>query len=655
LSFSQSNEDSLRLKLENSKNDSSKINLLLEAGERQLKTHPDTAYVYFKHALDLSKQLNNKRLEAKSSMLIGNYLNKKELFKESVEHYLNAIEINKLINNQQGLADCYSNIGSSFAYLNSIDKGLEYYFKALAIYVRINDISGEAIIYNILGDLHYVQKNYEKAEDYYTKAIRIFLILNDKLNILYSYINLGNVISDKGDIEDGMKYYFKSIKLGNELRDYEGIAISYTNIGDCYLIQGDYEKALEYFYKSLNLSKKFDYKALDPLNYLNISQTFLDSKDFKNTILYANKSLESSKKVSWSYKEYDSYSFLSLAYEKLGDYKKAYENQKIFLKYSDSIYNVKKIEKLTKADMLFELENQEKKISILLNNKDLTKVKLKNQKRLSMLLVIFGLVFTIIAFLLNKIRKEKNKALKLLFIQKIRAEESDRLKSAFLANMSHEIRTPMNAIMGFSGFLKNPDLSKEKMNRFVDIILKSGERLMTIINDIIDISKIESNQLKVDINEVNIIHAIKDIIEIQKKSNQLLISKNLNLNLNILGDSEKIIIKTDENRFTQVVTNLINNAVKFTEKGFIEIGFAPKIISDKKYLEFYVQDSGCGIPLDKFKIVFDRFSQAGEDDFKEGNGLGLSISKGIITLLGGKIWVESEVGVGTTFYFTLPY
>jgi len=183
--------------------------------------------------------------------------------------------------------------------------------------------------------------------------------------------------------------------------------------------------------------------------------------------------------------------------------------------------------------MLFELENQEKKISILLNNKDLTKVKLKNQKRLSMLLVIFGLVFTIIAFLLNKIRKEKNKALKLLFIQKIRAEESDRLKSAFLANMSHEIRTPMNAIMGFSGFLKNPDLSKEKMNRFVDIILKSGERLMTIINDIIDISKIESNQLKVDINEVNIIHAIKDIIEIQKKSSQLLISKDLNLNLNI--------------------------------------------------------------------------------------------------------------------------
>ena len=146
-------------------------------------------------------------------------------------------------------------------------------------------------------------------------------------------------------------------------------------------------------------------------------------------------------------------------------------------------------------------------------------MKLKNQKRLSILLIIFGLVFTIIAFLLNKIRKEKNKALKLLFIQKIRAEESDRLKSAFLANMSHEIRTPMNAIMGFSGFLKNPDLSKEKMNRFIDIIVKSGERLMTIINDIIDISKIESNQLKVDVQEVNVKSTLKEIIEIQKNSN----------------------------------------------------------------------------------------------------------------------------------------
>ena len=288
-------------------------------------------------------------------------------------------------------------------------------------------------------------------------------------------------------------------------------------------------------------------------------------------------------------------------------------------------------------------------------NDEISSLKIQSQKTISKTLIISTIILIGVFFLLIKQRIAKNKAYNLLKIEKEKALESDQLKSAFLANMSHEIRTPMNAIMGFSEFLKNPSLPIEKRIKFVDIINKSGVRLMTIINDIIDISKIESNQLKLEIREINIIQILKDIVEIQKNTNPQFLAKNIELKYNNLNEYDVLLLKTDENRFVQIVNNLINNAIKFTDNGFVEVGFIKKIHLDKNYIEFYVKDTGCGVSADKFELIFDRFSQAGEHDFKIGNGLGLSICKGILKLLRGEIWLESKVNVGTTFYFTLPY
>ena len=391
------------------------------------------------------------------------------------------------------------------------------------------------------------------------------------------------------------------------------------------------------------------------LLFANLSYTYLQEKDYEKAIVYANKSLDYNRVTSWIDMNYDNHSYLSKAYEKLGDYKKALENQKIFQKYSDSIFDKKKYEQVAKSEMLYELENQESKIDDLLKSEAIRKVELKNQKTLNYVLVLFSVVFLTLIFLLNKQRKSKIKANRLLSIQKEKAIESDHLKTSFLANMSHEIRTPMNAIMGFSSFLKDPDLPDEKRDRFVDVINHSGERLMIIINDIIDISKIESNQLKIDIEQVNVIKTLQEIVEVQKETNTLLSTKNINLKLKLPKYTKEIFIKSDENRFTQIINNLINNASKFTEKGFIEVGFIFKNYKNKEYLQFYVKDTGCGIPENKFKEIFNRFSQVGDKDFKTGNGLGLSICKGLMVKLEGEIWLKSEVGAGTTFYFTLPY
>jgi PAS domain S-box-containing protein len=236
------------------------------------------------------------------------------------------------------------------------------------------------------------------------------------------------------------------------------------------------------------------------------------------------------------------------------------------------------------------------------------------------------------------------------------AEESDRLKTAFLANMSHEIRTPMNGILGFAELLKSPTLTGGKMHQYIKIIQQSGRRMLSIINDLIDISKIEAGQIEYRKEKTSINKLINNLYaffkpEVEQKGISFYCSGELS--------EDKSIIETDRIKLTQVLTNLLKNAVKFTEKGRIGFGYTlKKLPGDKgKNLEFFVEDTGSGITAETKDKIFERFWQGDLSYTKEhdGTGLGLSISKAYVELLGGKIWVESKHGKGSVFFFTIPY
>lgn len=245
---------------------------------------------------------------------------------------------------------------------------------------------------------------------------------------------------------------------------------------------------------------------------------------------------------------------------------------------------------------------------------------------------------------------EKKVSEKAVIAAKEKAEESDRLKSVFLANVSHEIRTPMNAILGFLELLKGEDLSHEKMNSYIDIVNQSGKRLLNTINDIIEISKIEAGQSDVHITEVNIPEIMQFHYDFFR---QQCSEKGILLKITEQVSVEAGIIKTDKHKLDGILTNLINNAIKFTNTGSIEFG--NRIEGDM--LLFYVRDTGIGIPAERIQAIFERFVQADVKKSRshEGSGLGLAIVKAYIDMMGGKIWIESETNVGSTFYFTLPY
>jgi len=236
-----------------------------------------------------------------------------------------------------------------------------------------------------------------------------------------------------------------------------------------------------------------------------------------------------------------------------------------------------------------------------------------------------------------------------------KAEESDNLKSAFLANMSHEIRTPMNSILGFSQLLQRPDLDAEKRSQFAKVITTSGEQLMRIIDDVIDISKIESNHLTLKKEYIKLNDVLAEFIESHDQQKKYGEKQNIRLVLSLPEKDRVDFIYTDPVRFTQILNNLYNNALKNTDEGSIEIGYQLISFTGSKYVRFYITDTGIGIPKEKFGLIFERFGQVSGNRQTSGTGLGLSISRGLVNLLGGMIWVESTVGKGSTFYFTHPY
>jgi signal transduction histidine kinase len=250
----------------------------------------------------------------------------------------------------------------------------------------------------------------------------------------------------------------------------------------------------------------------------------------------------------------------------------------------------------------------------------------------------------------NQLRKAKEKA-----------EESDNLKSAFLANVSHEIRTPLNAITGFSSLLANPHLPLDKKEKYIKQILNGSNELANLIDNVLDISRIESGTLNPRISEFLLNVQLEEILAFHEELKDQHTKDNLEIRLSLPAGTEKILIRTDRIILQQILGSIIENAIKFTSSGHIEYGYSigpdPSDPGQKQRLLFFVKDTGIGIPGKDHERIFERFVKIVDKDehLYRGAGLGLALARDLVQLLGGEIWLESSPGKGSTFYFTIPY
>jgi len=249
----------------------------------------------------------------------------------------------------------------------------------------------------------------------------------------------------------------------------------------------------------------------------------------------------------------------------------------------------------------------------------------------------------------NQVRLERE-----LRDAKAKAEVANIYKNNFLANMSHEIRTPMNGIVGFAELLKEPDISTEEQSKYIRIINDNCGVLLNLIDDIIDVSKIEANEIKLQISQFSVKQLISELGDFYRTYRRNINRSGVEILTSTPEYSHPEFIETDHYRLRQVLTNLISNALKFCHQGFVEFGY--NLFNDQ-FIQFYVKDTGIGIAPDKINIIFERFRQTDESITRKygGTGLGLSISQGLVHLLGGDIWVESKQGLGSVFSFRIPY
>ncbi|MBE0642267.1 MAG: tetratricopeptide repeat protein, partial [Bacteroidales bacterium] len=485
--------------------------------------------------------------------------------------------------------------------------------------------------------------------------------------------NLAIVYQHEGDQDTALHYYMMSYELEKQHGDVKGIAESLVNLGSFFLETGNLRMALQYLEEA-----RLKYEALNqPLGlastfaYLGKVHTRLGSYGLAESMFM--RSLPLSLQSRNALQTMETYEGLADLMEARGDYRAALKYLRLHESIKDSIFSEESKQRMSDLSNSYENERKRQQIELLKAEQLIQQSELRDKQQrirrqqwgmaFTISIVVILLVFMALLYRQTVQRKKAYRELELknqiilqgrmeLLKAKEKAEEADRLKTAFLANMSHEIRTPMNAIIGFTDLLQDESYTPEQRKEFLRLISTNSDQLMDLITDIMDTARIEAGQLRVNLADTDVGGILNDIYASFRKAIIEKHLEHLQLELEMPEGSGSLIIRTDPLRLRQVLNNLLQNAIKFTESGRVVFGYRTHETFGNL---FFVQDTGIGISSEKQGIIFERFLQVDNSHTRRygGSGLGLSITRSLVELLGGHIWLESEPGQSTTFYFAL--
>jgi signal transduction histidine kinase/CheY-like chemotaxis protein len=566
---------------------------------------------------------------------------------EALKYYLESLKIREEIGDQPKIITSLNNIGMVFMALHNHPEALKNYVSALKIEEQIGDTMHMDITYNNIGLIYMEQGNNAEALKNFFAAIKLEDKTGNKMQKVAALINIGCIYLVQGKNAEALKKIIEALKLAEEVGDKRGQGHCFNTIANVYADQGDYSEAVKYRLSALKIAKEIGDKFNIVSAYTGIGTDYLRMKKHAEASAYLNKGLSLAKETGNLKFIVECYLSISRLDSTRGDFNSSLKNYKMYITFKDSLLNSENADKTTGIQMQYEFDKkeslnkaeQEKKDAVA--QKEIQKQKLVRNGFIGGFVVV--LLFAGVFFRQRNKIKKGNAALQ---VAKDRAERSEQFKQQFLANMSHEIRTPMNAVMGMTSLVLDTPL-QEKQKFYLEGIKKSSDTLLHIINDILDLSKIEAGKMELEKIDFSLSDTLK---QVKQTLNHRAEEKGLELLVNIESEITDVVIG-DPVRLNQVLINLAGNAIKFTEKGSVSIEVTKG--GAESALQFSVIDTGIGIPQEKLQTVFENFSQANASDTRKygGTGLGLSISRQLVELMGGKISIASTEGSGTTFSF----
>jgi signal transduction histidine kinase/CheY-like chemotaxis protein len=608
----------------------------------------DVTYKYLVKSLKTEKEKGNKQSVAEHLTRIGIIHERKNNLDSALHYFTESLKLSEELGDKNNTGTTLGYIGKLNSYQGNFEKALNSLSQGMQIFKEIGNLSEVATLQNITATIYVSQKDYQEALVLYNQNLAYYKSSGNRLSEAGTISNIGNIYRNQDNNEKALVNFEEALKIFKEINYLQGVAGVNLEIGSINFEKGLYDLALKNKARSLTISEKIGYKDGIILAQGGIASIYAAQGRHNKALSYATMALALSKQSGNITQIMGSAEALSTSYKAMGSYQKALEMNELYYQSRDSLQSAENQKAVIQRQVASEYEKQ-KAIDDAQNGKLIAiETQKKEYQQNLFLAALFAIVLiSLLAFFNFKRYKETKRQKAIIEEQKKKVEQSEKYKEQFLANMSHEIRTPMHAISGMVKILERND-HPPSQDVYLDVMKTSSDNLVVILNDVLDLSKIEAGKLDIESIPIYPSDVIKNVMQILKYKVE---EKGLSFTSQISEDVPDVVMG-DPTRLNQILLNIAGNAIKFTEKGNVNIALEKK----EDRLIYSIKDTGVGMAESNLKNIFDAFAQAEGSTSRQygGTGLGLSISQQLTQLQGGKIWVESQEGVGSTFYVELP-